>query len=105
MTRLKLKKKLKMTLLILSLTVSTNAFADQALVKRLMKGDKAPYNGSLFNDEATRQVDEDLLYSDQCDKKIGEILACEGDSSVGTYILYFVGGLASGALITYAISH
>ena len=94
-----------MILLILSLTVSTNAFADQALVKRLMKGDKAPYNGSLFSDEATRQIDEDLLYSDQCEKKRSEMQWCQGESNVGTYILYFVGGLATGALITYAISH
>lgn len=71
---MKLKKLMLMILSILLLIDSRTALAgDQGMIKRLFKGDKAPYDGTLFNESALRDVDILQLEQASCEKQLHEM--------------------------------
>ncbi len=101
MKNMRSKTKLKMILLILLLLVSQNALSDQALAKRLLNGQAATYDGTLFNDEALRQIDIDLLEKDVCERKLKD---CD-DTDLGFSTPEFLIGVLVGGFTVWAIGH
>lgn len=90
--------------MILFLTLSlgsTNALSDQALAKRVLRGDKVSYDGTLFNDEALRQIDLDLIEKDICEQRVRE---CSPSSSVWGWPEFALGILAGGVVV-WAVGH
>lgn len=90
-----------MTLSILLLLGSQNALSDQALAKRVLKGDKVTYDGTLFNDEALRQIDLDLIEKDICEQRARENTCTE---SVWGWPEFALGILAGGVAV-WAVAH
>jgi len=102
MRKMKLKNKLKTILLTLLLLGSSNALSDQALAKRLLQGQTATYDGTLFNDEAVRQIDIDLLEKDICENKLRE---CTPNDSFHFGVEEFLLGAIVGGFAIWAAGH
>lgn len=62
----------------------------------MFKGDKAPFDGVLFDDESVRQIDVDLLEKDLCEKKLSN-QSCEMTPGID------IGGVVIGAGIGAAL--
>lgn len=91
-----------MTLLILLLTASESVSADQAVIKKMFVGDRVTYNGTLFNDEALRQIDIDLLEKDICEKQLNSSESyIESGWSWGEFVI----GASIGGALVYALTH
>ena len=94
-------------ILTLFLIASQSAFADQALTKRLLMGQKAPYDGALFNDEAVRQIDIDLLEKDMCERHLSDCAdTCSGSSfGIQEFALGLLAGGIIGGFVGWTMSH
>lgn len=90
-----------MILLATLLLGSTSALSDQGLAKRVLKGDKVSFDGTLLNDEALRQIDLDLIEKDMCEQRLYE---CNPSQSVWGWPEFFTGVLA-GSVAYWALSH
>ncbi|RTL05224.1 hypothetical protein EKK58_08735 [Candidatus Dependentiae bacterium] len=103
---MKLRKKLSTTLLSLCLIVSTNASAaDSVKMKRIFEGTKAPFDGTLIDDEGMRQIDIEIMEKDLCERKLHQV-SCAGEAGTfGSSVLYFISGMAVGALAFSVLAH
>lgn len=79
---------------------SNNGLADISKTKRLFIGEKAPFDGVLFDEESVRQIDVGLLEKDLCEKKLSN-QSCEMMPSWGWH--EFVAGIFVGGLVIYGI--
>ncbi len=70
------------------------------MTKRLFKGDKAPFDGVLFDEDSVRQIDVDLLEKDLCENKLKE-KSCDMTPTWGWH--EFVAGLVVGGLVVYGV--
>ena len=80
--------------------LSQSMAGETGTIKRLFIGDKAPFNGTLLDDQALRDVDLDVLEKNICERKLHDCGA-----SVGFDWQAFIFGAATGILIYEIIEH
>ena len=93
-------KKVKLLILILSLSASASVSraGSDALSKRLYKGDRAPWDGVLYNEPGVRELDLQLIEGSLCERRLEES-GCHDGESPGTKILFFLAGAASSYMV------
>lgn len=93
-------RKITTSLLIALSLGSGNALAGIGELKRLQIDERAPFTGTLMDDEALRQIDAEMSDLRNCEKRLGE--ATEG-SSLGSHLIYMGAGLVLGAIVVGAL--
>lgn len=86
------------SILSLSAYVSASHAENNALSKRMYRGDKVPWDGVLYNEPGVRELDMQLIEGSLCERRLQESGCYDGESP-GTKILFFLAGAASSYMV------
>lgn len=80
--------------------------SDPYMIKRLMKGERAPFSGSLVEDEGMRMIDVEMTEKRICETKLSDASSqCDAFSTPWpSNFAYFIMGSAVGILIFSSVS-
>lgn len=93
-------KKIALSLSIALSLVCASALAGIGELKRLQVDERAPFTGTLMDDEALRQIDAEMSDLRNCEKRLSE--APEG-SSFETHLIYLGAGILIGGIVVGAL--